>query len=947
MRPINVKLFLLLVFLACTLQSYGQTCNGSLGDPVINEDFGSGVNPGPPLAPGVTNMTYWGTGCPNDGLYTIANNSGDCFGNSWHILNQDHTGNPNGYMMIVNASLQPSIFFTQQTTVGQLCPNTTYEFAAWITNIMHTSACGGTSIQPNITFSIETTGGTVLQTYNTGDIPTTSNVQWTKYGTFFTTPSNSSQAIVVKMTNNAKGGCGNDFALDDITFRACGPIIQAGFGATNGPASQSLCQGGNAVYTLKTNVVGGNNPVYQWQSNLNGKGWNDMPGNTADSLNIPFNNAIAGVYQYRLGIANGSNISSVLCRVYSPSLTINVNPLPAVPSISAKAVCACPGLKLNEFCFGDSVRFNDITSPADTSVKTWLWNFGDNTTSNLPTPAHLYAKPGNYNVTLTVANSYGCTSDSIKTISINNKPVAAFLTSAPDCAGQNVTFTDQSTITGGKIVQWVWSYGDGKSDTLTTGNPFNHVYANTGTDTVKLTVTTDSGCSSLTSTQVITVKPLPVVNFVLPAVCLNDTYAQFTDQSTIADGTMQGFTYLWNFGDPNASAANPNTSSLKNPTHKYTQASNYNVILTVTSVSGCIVSKTQAFTVNGDTPVAAFSVENSNNLCSSDPVVFDDQSTVNFGNITKIKWYFDYNNNPQDSVVYLPDSIPANRKFSHSYGLFNSPLTKSYTVRMDVYSGITCVNSTQQNITVNANPVVTVSSIGPLCQTDQPVQIVQNTNGFIGQGVFTGTGVSSTGLFDSSVSGTGTFTINYLFADQNGCTYSTNQQVIVNPVPALTLIPDIVVLVGGQITLPAKVTTDSLTYQWTPSTGLDHDNILNPIARPNDNTIYKLVVTNAMGCSVAAQISVTVLKYPVIPNAFTPNGDGINDAWNIQYLNEYPNCTVNIFNRYGEKVFSENGYGIAWDGKYHGSDLPQGTYYYIINPGSGRKAMSGSVTIIK
>lgn len=933
------------IFLAFALQSIGQTCNGSLGDPVINEDFGSGGNLGQPLATGVTNMTYVNTGCPNDGSYTIANSSSICFGNSWHILNQDHTGSQNGYMMVINASVQPSIFFTQQTVVGQLCPNTTYEFAAWITNLDLPSTCGG-PILPNITFSIETTGGAVLQTYNTGQIPTTNNVTWTKYRTFFTTPANSSEAIVVKMSNNAPGGCGNDFALDDITFRACGPIIQTGFGSTNGQTTQSLCQGSSAAYTLKASVVGENNPSYQWQSNINGNGWADMPGNNADSLNIPFNNAIAGVYQYRLGIANGSNITSAQCRVYSPPLTINVNPLPVVPSISAKAVCACPGLKLNEFCFGDSIRFSDITNPADTSVKSWLWNFGDNTTSTLPTPAHLYTNPGNYNVTLTVATSYGCTSGISQTINVNNKPVAAFSTSAPDCAGQNVTFTDQSTITGGKIVQWVWGYGDGQSDTLTNGNPVNHVYAKAGINTVKLMVTTDSGCSGLT-THVITVNPLPVVNFGLPAVCLNDTYAQFTDQSTIADNTTSGFTYLWNFGDPNASASNPDTSTLKNPKHKYSQASNYNVTLTVTSVSGCIVSKTQAFTVNGDTPFAAFLVENSNNLCSSDPVVFDDRSTVNFGNITKIKWYFDYNNNPQDSVVYLQDSIPANRKFYHSYGLFNSPPTKSYTVKMDVYSGITCVNSTQRNITVNANPVVTVSSPGPLCQTDQPVQIVQNTNGFIGQGVFTGTGVSSTGLFDPSISGTGAFTINYTFTDQNGCTYSTNQQVIVNPVPALTLIPDIVVLEGGQVTLPAKVTTDSLTYQWAPSTGLDHDNILNPIASPTDNTIYKLVVTNALGCSVAAKISVTVLKYPVIPNAFTPNGDGINDAWNIQYLNEYPNCTVNIFNRYGEKVFSENGYGTPWDGKYHGSGLPQGTYYYIINPGSGRKAMSGSVTIIR
>lgn len=91
----------------------------------------------------------------------------------------------------------------------------------------------------------------------------------------------------------------------------------------------------------------------------------------------------------------------------------------------------------------------------------------------------------------------------------------------------------------------------------------------------------------------------------------------------------------------------------------------------------------------------------------------------------------------------------------------------------------------------------------------------------------------------------------------------------------------------------------------------------------------------------------SVLKYPVIPNTFTPNGDGINDTWDIQYLSEYPNNTVDIYDRYGQKVFSSIGYGVPWDGKYKGAYLPQGTYYYIINPKNGRKILSGSVTIVR
>ena len=90
-----------------------------------------------------------------------------------------------------------------------------------------------------------------------------------------------------------------------------------------------------------------------------------------------------------------------------------------------------------------------------------------------------------------------------------------------------------------------------------------------------------------------------------------------------------------------------------------------------------------------------------------------------------------------------------------------------------------------------------------------------------------------------------------------------------------------------------------------------------------------------------------MLKYPVIPNTFTPNGDGINDFWDIKYLNSYPGNTVNIFDRYGRKVYTSNGYNIPWDGTYSGAPLPTGVYYYIIDPKNGRKAIAGYVTIIR
>lgn len=84
-----------------------------------------------------------------------------------------------------------------------------------------------------------------------------------------------------------------------------------------------------------------------------------------------------------------------------------------------------------------------------------------------------------------------------------------------------------------------------------------------------------------------------------------------------------------------------------------------------------------------------------------------------------------------------------------------------------------------------------------------------------------------------------------------------------------------------------------------------------------------------------------------IPNTFTPNGDGINDTWDIKYLDYYPKSTVNIFNRWGQKLFSSIGYPIPWDGTFNGSVLPAGTYYYIIDPKDGQGIFSGWVAIIR
>ncbi len=605
-------------------------------------------------------------------------------------------------------------------------------------------------------------------------------------------------------------------------------------------------------------------------------------------------------------------------------------------------------------CSGNATVFKDVSAIASGSTaKTWLWDFGDGQTSTVQNPTHIYAAAGNYNVVLTVADNIGCSATSSPiNVHVTAQPVANFTASATDCPGQSIMFTDNSTSTDGTIIQWAWSFGDGQTSTQTSNQPITHLYAATGTDTVKLTITTDKGCVSNVFAQVLTIHPLPEVDFTLPNVCLADAYAQFTDKSTIADGTQSVFTYLWDFGDATSTPAN-NMSALQNPKHKYSKEGNYTATLTVTSKYGCATIKSQPFTVNGAVPLAGFTVENKNNLCSTDSVTFDDQSSVDFGNITRIVWFFDYNNHPTDSVVYTTATMHTDKKYRYYYGLFNSPLQQNYAVMMIAYSGQVCKNVLQQTITINANPIVTLSPATniTLCQADNAIQITENKNGFTGTGIFSGTGVSSTGLFDPKIAGTGVFTINYLFTASNtGCTYSKTLQVIVNPTPVVS-VPgaELTLLEGGQVNLNAKatITSGTMTYKWSPAIGLNQDNILNPIANPANDILYTLTATSDKYCSATTQVLVKVLKSPVVPNAFTPNGDGINDTWNIQYLDSYPNATVEIFNRNGEQVYFSHNYPIPWNGTYKGSKLPDGTYYYIINPNSGRKAISGYVTIIR
>lgn len=320
-----MKSFLcILICLSAGLPVMGQLCNGSLGDPIIHISFGAN-NPGP-LKPGVTNLSYYSLDCPNDGQYTITHQTAGCFNHTWFTITGDHTGDPGGQFMLVNASVTPNDFYVD--TVSGLCSNTSFEFAAWIMNVQVPSACNFNPSKPNLTFRIETTNGSILATYNTGDILPQGQPVWQQYGTYFTTPAGVS-TVVLRITNNAPGGCGNDLGLDDITFRPCGPTVSALVRNSNTSSVQQCAGDTSSIVIDATSSNGFTGTRQQWQlSKDSGLTWTDIAGATGTSYRR--SSTAAGVYLYRLAMADSLNFSSLQCRVASNTVSVTVNPVPVL-----------------------------------------------------------------------------------------------------------------------------------------------------------------------------------------------------------------------------------------------------------------------------------------------------------------------------------------------------------------------------------------------------------------------------------------------------------------------------------------------------------------------------------------------------------------------------------------------------------------------------------------
>jgi gliding motility-associated-like protein len=619
------------------------------------------------------------------------------------------------------------------------------------------------------------------------------------------------------------------------------------------------------------------------------------------------------------GIANTSNVTNPT-HLYSGTgpfvVTLTVTSAPGCINTTTQNITDVYAQAHADFMVGAENCLNDVTTFTSNAtgsgnpIANYRWDFGEPASgaanlSSLQNPTHTYLTPGTYSIKHWVITDKGCTSDTTtKTVVINPLPTANFNYNSPSCETRDITFTDLSLANVGTLTNWAWNFNDpasGAANTSSLQNPI-HTFASSGTYNVTLTVTNAKGCVSAVLTKPVTINARPQAGFIIPEVCLSDTYAQFTDTSKIATGTITA--WAWNFGDPVSGAAN--TSNLQNPQHSYTAVGNYSVQLIVTSNNGCKDTIVQTLTVNGSFPVANFTVNNPTTLCANDSVAIVNTSTVFPGTITKVEIYWDNVNFP--ATFELDDFPYAGKVYKHLYPNFQSPLAKTFTIRFRAYSGGICVNDKVSTITVNAAPKVQFNNIPNICLDAAPYQITQasEVGGVPGNGVYSGPGVSPGGLFNPATTGPGTFTIKYTYTSTvGGCVDTLSKTITVYEPP----VADFSFSTSLCETKPITFTDNSntpvgLLTTWTWDFGDGTPVVVRNTPAPFTHTFanwgaynVSLRVATSNGCvSIAKILPVDVRPQPkpnftfpasiCLPNAVIPftNTSTIADASALTYL---------------------------------------------------------------
>ncbi len=602
--------------------------------------------------------------------------------------------------------------------------------------------------------------------------------------------------------------------------------------ASNAPA----CMRGPVTFTNTGSVGGG--LTYLWNFGVAA-----VPATSTSPVPPPVSYTSPGVKNITFAI---TNVATGCTSVATGQITIYQDPAASFTSNAPQ-------------CTGNNVNFTNTGSNGPGI--TYSWNFGADATpatSVAESPSNVtYSTAGPKLITFTVDNGY-CTTTDTTTIHINQSPSASFTSTAPQCTGLPVNFTNTGTPPPG--VTYLWNFGPGAVPaTSVLQNPAGVTFSIPGSQPVSLTITeTATGCTS-TVTQYININASPSASFTSNAPQCNGSQVNFTNTGS----SGPGITYNWSFGvnatPQNSGAESPSGIVYSSPGPK---------LVTFSVTNGSCVTVDTATIIIDTTPVASFT--STAPKCQGDSVAF-----TNTGSMIGVtyNWNFGSNGHPATSSAQNPTGV----SFSAS-GVQSISLTVT-----DPVSG--CNATTVQYITINPTPSASFFSNAPVCAGTS----VSFTNtGSSGQGLTYSWdfGAGSTPQISSTESPTGitysnggkklvTFTI-----DNGMCSATDTASIAVDSLP--------IVLAGNDTTICASDSVQiggtpiaGYKYSWFPSSAVNNAHLANPEAKPiAPVTTYIVTATSPAGCVNSDTVIVTMLA-PLVANAGPPVTICRNDSVQI------------------------------------------------------------------
>jgi len=502
-------------------------------------------------------------------------------------------------------------------------------------------------------------------------------------------------------------------------------------------------------------------------------------------------------------------------------------------------------------CSPLAVNFTNTTIGA----VNYSWDFGDGTTSTLPTPSHVFVNNTNFDTTyvvrLVAQTTFGCTDTIYDTVSVYPIPTAAFTSNAIlDCAPLIVSFTENSI----GALSYAWDFGDSSGSNLP--NP-THIFQNQSlfitNYTVDLVITSNNGCTD-TASQVVTVYPEPIFGF------SSNPDSGCSPLVVSFPSVIGAVTYLWDFDDGT-------TGTGPTPVHTFTNTTTndsvYNVQLIATSGFGC-----------SDTTLGPIIVHpNPASIISSDINVGCHPLTVNFQNTStggaNFVWDFDDGDTSQSSAAAI----------AHTFTNTTND-TVVYDARLIVESADGCMDTAIIPITVY--PEILAGFDATVIQGCTPLSVQMldtSTNVAIyswdfGDGTTGSNSALPSHIFVNSGATTVTYTVTQIVTSTEGCLDTATIDITVFPKPAALVVPDVVVGCHPLVVTFQNNSTSASIYAWEFDDGSVSTSGAASLVHTFDNTTNdtlffdtELIVESVDGCRDTVVVPITV--YPDIIAGFT------------------------------------------------------------------------------